>query len=110
MKKILALLVLAVALYGCSGPTGGVVANSDWCDPGKEWSWSGSSPDGNVDAQWIMQGIQTSGKYAGLCHVEYTVEGPDGNAVVDYYFNEEGDDGYMVMTMNGEEFAQEWHR
>lgn len=75
----------------------------EWCQKGSEWKMT----DSEGSAEWMVQGIVTSGKYEGYCHVTYDVESDDTKANIDYYFNEEGS-GYQVMEVNGEKYESEW--
>lgn len=88
-----------------SGPT-----VNEWCEAGAEWKMSATTEEGNARTHWIIQGLETSGEMAGLCHVLYTVESAEGEAKIDYYFEKGGEEGYMVMNMNGQTFKQEWHK
>lgn len=138
MKAAIMLLAMSLLLVACSqGPTGGVTmdvgkdnaeqkvtvqsdegkiemtgheGSGDWCDEGADWSWIASGQD-STQARWTVEGIETSGKYAGLCHIHYEVESTDGNMVWDYYIGEDQGSGYMDMTLpNGQKYSQEWSK
>jgi hypothetical protein len=53
--------------------------------------------------------VETSGKYASLCHVIYTAKGHEGDSRIDYWFDESGKNGYIEMDMGGQKISQEWH-
>ncbi len=80
-----------------------------WCSPGSNWNMQSSGMEGNANAKMVVVNLETSGKYAGMCHVIYTAEGPDGNIKMDYWFNEAGTDGYYEMDINGQKITQEFH-
>ncbi|PIN76942.1 hypothetical protein COV17_00270 [Candidatus Woesearchaeota archaeon CG10_big_fil_rev_8_21_14_0_10_36_11] len=98
------------------GPTGSVVVESsgfdgdDWCQDGAEWKYAATTADGAANAQWIMKGLVSSGQFAGLCHVEYTVTSAEGNVKMDYYFSENGESGYYEMDINGQKYVSEWSK
>lgn len=83
--------------------------SGEWCKQGAEWKMTANMQEGMGNAQWIIQGLETTGEYAGLCHVVYTVQGDGQEMKMDYYFNEAGDSGYMEMDVNGKKMKQEWH-
>ena len=121
--RYLALVLLGFLLIACNNnPTGQAVVDtvtiqseqgkstvmvregdSSWCSEGSQWKMTGA--EGN--AEWVIQGIVSSGKYAGYCHVSYDIDSADTQADIDYYFNEDGD-GYQVMNVNGQMFETEW--
>ncbi len=77
-----------------------------WCAEGSTWSTSGQG--GAVDGRII--GIESAGKYAGYCHVEYDFANPaypSASTHVDIYFNQDNE-GYQVMTVNGQTSEFEW--
>lgn len=86
------------------------VKEGDWCPEGGEWTMAASGTQGDTSAEWNIDRIMTSGEFAGLCHVVFTTQGPNGEMNVDYYFNENGESGYMVMNQNGQTIKQEWHK
>ncbi len=88
-----------------SGPT-----INEWCEKGAQWKMSATTENGDTNAKWNIEGLETSGEYAGLCHVVYTVTSADGNMNLDYYFEEGGENGYMLIEANGQKFKQEWHK
>ena len=84
----------------------GNAGSGNWCDQGADWSWIAP---GEGSAKWSVVGIESSGKYKGLCHIEYEVQSGEGSTRMDYYINEDEDSGYLEMTMpNGQKFTQEW--
>ncbi len=85
------------------------VEGDEWCQEGTEWSFTSSAPESQANAQWIIKGLVASGEYAGLCHVEYRVEAQGKVTTIDYYFEEDGADGYFEMEMNGQKVKQELH-
>ena len=132
MRKILILLVFFVFLVGCTqtvvndgkttvktsgtkttvetadGKTTVTAKTGDtgsWCQTGAEWKSSTVGKD-NANAKMLIKGIQTSGKYTGLCYVVYQVTSKDSNANIDYYFNKDGKTGYMLMDVNGHKIEQ----
>lgn len=80
----------------------------EWCPEGGEWAMTSTGAQGDMNAEWKIDKLVSSGKYAGLCHVIYTVEGPDGDVSMDYYFSEDGESGYFLMDINGQKIEQEW--
>jgi len=123
MKKIVLLLAIVFLLVGCqpkdtveiSTDEGDVTIESsisegaDWCEAGSNWQMTTTTQQGEANAQWIIQGLVDSGEYAGLCHVQYTAQTPEGESVVDYYFSEDGESGYFEMEVNGQTIKQEWN-
>jgi hypothetical protein len=128
MKKILLLVSLLVALVlvvGCS-PAAEVEDESvtiesedgtveitgsggeGWCDEGSEWKMDAVAEGSDVNAVWMIKGQVSSGEYAGLCHVEYSVESEGQEMTADYYFSEGGETGYIEMEINGEVMKTEW--
>ena len=57
----------------------------------------------------MIEELVSGGKYDGLCHVVYEGSGPDGQARMDYYFDEEGENGFIEWEINGQTFSSEWH-
>lgn len=82
--------------------------SDEWCQEGAEWKFTSKEPEEQGDAHWIIKGLMTSGEYAGLCHVEYTVETEEGTTKMDYYFSEDGESGYFEMEVGGQKIKQEW--
>lgn len=82
---------------------------SDWCQTGAEWQWSGEVAGQGANAEWRIDGMVESGEFAGLCHVVYTAETAEGPSSIDYYFNQDGSEGYVKMVVNGQTYTQEWH-
>jgi hypothetical protein len=81
-----------------------------WCEDGAEWSMASTGVEGTANAQWMIEGLMTSGDYQGLCHVVYTSTSPEGDARMDYYFAEDGETGYFEMNVNGQVMKSEWHK
>lgn len=75
----------------------------EWCQTGSTWKMSGTEGQ----AEMKIVGLETTGKYAGYCHVTYDIDAEGAQGQADFYFNKDGD-GYQVMTMNGQKFEQEW--
>ncbi|MBW3003162.1 hypothetical protein KY328_04620 [Candidatus Woesearchaeota archaeon] len=86
----------------------GTEGEDSWCPEGGEWTMASTGDQGAMNAEWRVDKLITSGKYAGLCHVLYTAEGPDGEMSMDYYFSEDGESGYFVMDVNGQKIESEW--
>lgn len=117
MKKLFGLLVLLLMLVGCSSQqtttvkaggtevevTTNVQNAEDWCQTGSKWSMDGTQGSMNM----IIEGIISSGKYAGYCHVTYDVGTEEGQVNADFYFNEEGA-GYQVIEVNGQTIESSW--
>ena len=80
----------------------------DWCPEGGVWEMTASTDEGDTSAEWIIDKLETSGEYAGYCHVIMTAEGPEGDAKIEYWFDETGESGFMKMDINGQSFTQEW--
>lgn len=74
-----------------------------WCQAGSEWQSSGVEGM----AKMVIVGIESSGKYAGYCHVTYDVQAQGSQANADFYFTEEGA-GYQVIEVNGQKFESTW--
>lgn len=85
-------------------------ALNDWCQAGADWKMSATTEEGQMNAKWTIQGLETTGEMIGLCHVLYIVESEEGNMEVNYYFEEGGENGYMVIEANGQTYKQEWHQ
>jgi hypothetical protein len=84
----------------------GNAGSGAWCDKNADWSWIAP---GEGSAKWDVVGLETSGKYAGLCHIVYEVQSDDGTTQMNYYINENEDSGYLDMVMpNGQTFTQSW--
>ncbi len=122
MKNILSIF-LVLFLIGCAGPAYKQTIETDegqvtiegtgtdeWCQAGTNWQWSGSAPEGDSTATWEIQELVASGQYAGLCHVVYEANTPDGTVTMNYYFSEDGESGYVEMDINGQKFSQEWSK
>jgi uncharacterized protein YceK len=127
MKKILImLLVFSILIFGCAKTAErtvttttedgqqtttvtGTAGADDWCPVGGNWEMTSTGAEGEMDAEWKIMGLETSGKYAGLGHVLYTVDSPQGDMTMNYWFEESGEDGYVEMEMNGQKITQEWH-
>lgn len=127
MKRILFLAFAALLLAGCqqsvqTGANGedyqatvstedgdvhisGSSQNADeWCQAGSTWAMTGDQADANM----VIEGLVTTGKYAGYCHVTYDATTAQGETHVDYYFNKDGSAGYQVMDVNGQTYESEW--
>ena len=115
MKKTLfvILLLVSVLLIGCGTDKVTVTSeqgdvqveatgfdSDEWCQAGAEWKMTGTFEEGDTNAQWLIEGLMTSGEFEGLCHVIYTADTPDGEARMDYYFSEDGETGYFEMEMS----------
>ena len=80
----------------------------DWCMEGSNWNYEATTDQGNANAEWKVVGLINSGEYKGLCHVKYTPTGPEGDAIMDYYFSEDGESGYFEMNVGDQVIKQEW--
>ena len=80
----------------------------DWCMEGSNWNYEATTDQGNANAEWKVVGLINSGEYKGLCHVKYTATGPEGDAIMDYYFSEDGESGYFEMNVGDQVIKQEW--
>lgn len=124
MKKtlLISLLLVVVFLIGCGTSKTTITSeqgdveietsgldSDEWCQAGAEWKMTSTMDQGPASAQWIIEGLVTSGEYAGLCHVIYTADTPEGETRMDYYFSEDGESGYFEMEMNGQTIKQEWN-
>lgn len=87
----------------------GSQVTGDWCQAGGNWTMASTGAQGEVNATWKIDKLETSGQYAGLCHVVYTVESAQGPVTVNYWFEEGGKNGYFEMVVNGQTIKQEWH-
>jgi len=123
MKKIFFVFVLLslVIVTGCASDTTkmtvndgetqveietNVKAGNEWCQKGTTWSATASGEE-NANMNMVVQGIITEGKYAGYCHVTYDITSDDGQANMDFYYDEDGN-GYQVMDINGNTFESSW--
>jgi hypothetical protein len=115
MKKVILLLVGLLLIVGCNrtevyqdGENVVTITNDEvvdkWCG---ESTIKSSGPNG--EANIVIEGVETSGKYAGYCHGTYKLESPNGNLNVDYYFDQEGN-GYTVSEINGQTYESEYHQ
>jgi len=84
--------------------------NPEWCQAGSEWSFSSSTFNSDAFGKWIIDKYETSGQYAGLCHVVFTSEGPEGEVRLDYWFDEKAENGYIEIVTNNQTIKQEWHK
>lgn len=117
---LMSVLVVLLLLAGCQKAntqtiatdggeikvTGEAKNTNAWCQAGSEWKTT-STGEGAGTAKMVIEGIVSSGKYAGYCHVTYDVSTESGSANVDYYFKEDGS-GYQVMNVNGQKFESQW--
>jgi len=87
----------------------GVGDEKNWCQEGAEWKFTSSNPGEQANAKWTIKGLISSGEYAGLCHVEYTVISEGQTNKIDYYFAQDGKSGYFEMDAGGQKVKQEWH-
>lgn len=127
MNKIVLFVLISmvvVAVSGCTGDkteteiktdkgtvkiTGTAGESSDWCHEGGDWEMTSTGMEGDMSATWKIDKLETSGKYAGLCHVIYTVTSPEGDTRMDYWLDESGENGYIEIEMGGQKITQEWH-
>ncbi len=84
-------------------------ATADWCQAGSQWDWSSQRIETDGEVSWVVDKLETSGEYAGLCHVVFSASGPEGDISMDYWFDETGKNGYVEMDANGQHIKQEWH-
>lgn len=82
---------------------GQVLNEDDWCQAGSNWTLT--SPEGG--ATWVIVGLESSGEFAGYCHVTYDVDAPDSQVNADFYFKEDGS-GFQVLNINGQTIKTEW--
>jgi hypothetical protein len=87
---------------------GSNLKGDEWCKAGSQWKMSSTGDEGSMNAQWLIEGLVSSGEYKGLCHVVYTAKGDQGNAKMDYYFAEDGKTGYYEMDINGQKIKSQW--
>ncbi len=81
------------------------VENEDsWCQTGT--SWASTSNEGS--ANMMVEGIMTEGEYEGFCHIVLNTETEEESSSLEYYINEDGSEGYMVMDINGQEYTSAW--
>ena len=134
MKKLIITLVLisALLLVGCRTAleesmeqqieadselenvdietSGSNVDPDEWCQAGAEWKFAGTTEEGDSSAKWTIEEKVSGRKYDGLCHVVYEGTGPTGQARMDYYFDEDGENGFIEWEINGQTFSSEWHK
>jgi len=87
----------------------GDAGSDDWCPEGGNWQMTSTGVEGDTSATWKIDKLEDSGKYAGLCHVVYKAETPEGDSEINYWFDEDGKNGYYEMDINGQKISQEWH-
>ena len=87
----------------------GTEGTGEWCPEGGDWTMTVTGTETTGEATWKVDKLITEGEYAGLCHVVYTATTPEGEMTMDYYFNEDGTEGYYEMEVNGQTITQEWH-
>lgn len=81
----------------------------DWCQTGANWKMTAAGEE-QAQAAWVIDKLETSGEYKGLCHVVYTVKESGGEEIyMDYWFDESGENGFVEMDINGQKIKQEWH-
>jgi hypothetical protein len=80
----------------------------EWCPEGGDWEMQSSGVQGEATATWRVDRLETNGKYAGLCHVIYTAQTPEGEMKVEYWFDETGEKGYYEMDIGGQKITQEF--
>jgi len=98
MNKIVLFVFISMAVVAVSGCTGDKTEieiktdestvtmagtageSSDWCHEGGDWTMTATGMEGDMSATWKIDKLETSGKYAGLCHVIYTVSSPEGES------------------------------
>ncbi len=86
----------------------GTEGKEGWCPVGGDWNMESTGLEGVETASWKVIGLETTGKYAGLCHVLYTSKSAEGDVKIDYWFEESGDRGYYEMDVGGQKIAQEF--
>jgi len=80
-----------------------------WCPEGGDWTVTVEGTETTGEATWKIDKLISGGQFDGLCHVVYTATSPQGDILIDYYFNEDGTEGFFEMDMNGQKITQEWH-
>ncbi len=80
----------------------------EWCQAGANWEMTATGED-EAQASWIIDKLETSGEYEGLCHVVYTVTEDGEEMRMDYWFDESGENGYVEIDVGGQKIKQEWH-
>jgi len=82
---------------------------SEWCSPGSDWKMTAVGGTQDATATWKVIKLETSGEYAGMCHVLYTLKTQNGqNVVMDYWFAKDGKSGYYEANINGQKVKQSW--
>lgn len=85
----------------------GNAKNTDsWCQAGSEWKATATEST----TKMIIVGLETSSKYAGLCHVTYDIAAEGKTINADYYFSQDGASGYQVMDIGGQKIESEWSK
>ncbi len=77
----------------------------DWCPQGGEWNFNSSVQNKN---QWKIDKLITSGKYAGLCHVLFTLINSNGTFPTEYYFYENGELAYLIVEVKGQKIEKKY--
>ncbi|MBN2368469.1 hypothetical protein JXC34_05615 [Candidatus Woesearchaeota archaeon] len=81
--------------------------SEEWCKEGSNWKMTATGEE-EGSANMVIKGLMTSGKYEGLCHVEYIIVSEGETTTMDLYLDEEGG-GYQVVQADGQTFEMEWH-
>lgn len=85
------LLMLSLVFISGCGPNPGtdqLTGSTEWCKPGTQWAWTGTTDSGQASASWIMKGLEQF-KGDTYCHVTLSsVEKEEGETVVEYYFKQ----------------------
>ncbi|MBR9683207.1 hypothetical protein GOV03_01585 [Candidatus Woesearchaeota archaeon] len=125
MKKI-ATIILAVfsvlLLMGCTSQVTVVTDEGEkvtvtagegadgWCQTGANWEMAAAGADDSTEVSWVIEALETSGDYNGLCHVVYTAKDQNGEVMnINYWFDESGKNGFFEMDVGGQKFTQEYH-
>ncbi len=86
----------------------GNYGSGGWCDKGADWNVASAGQYGDSTSTWKVVGLETTGTYAGYCHVLFTSQTARGETTMDYWFSEDKKSGYYEMDINGEKYTQVW--
>lgn len=87
-----------------------VIESDSWCKAGSQWKFAGATDQGAQTGSWKILELVKTGKYAGLCHIIWEAQNIEGSTKMEYYFSENGENGYYEIDVNGQKIAQEWHK
>ncbi len=81
----------------------------DWCPAGMVWTHSVNTSLEVSEGEWRVVGIESSGTYAGLCHIKFTPTRKQYalGMKMDMWANEDGSKGFIEVDIGGKKMVQE---